>query len=63
MTENSTSLEPFVIAVPGEDLADLTRRLKATRWARDPLNEDQTYGISTSFPSGKSTLIPMCPTV
>jgi hypothetical protein len=29
MTENSTSLEPFTIAVPGEDLADLTRRLKA----------------------------------
>jgi hypothetical protein len=28
MTENSTSLDPFTIAVPGEDLADLTRRLK-----------------------------------
>ena len=49
MTENSTSLEPFVIAVPDKDLADLTRRLKDTRWARDPRNEDQIYGISTSY--------------
>jgi hypothetical protein len=49
MTENSTSLEQFVIAVPDEYLADLTRRLKATRWARDPHNEDQIYGISTSY--------------
>ena len=49
MTENSTSLEPFVIAVPEEDLADLTRRLKDTRWARDPRNEDEIYGISTSY--------------
>ena len=49
MTENNTSLEPFVIAVSDNDLADLTRRLKATRWARDPHNEDQIYGISTSY--------------
>jgi len=49
MTENSTSLEPFTIAVPDDDLAELTRRLKATRWARDPRNEDQIYGISTSY--------------
>ncbi|HJY59260.1 MAG TPA: epoxide hydrolase N-terminal domain-containing protein [Streptosporangiaceae bacterium] len=48
MAENSTSLEPFTIAVP-EDLADLTRRLKATRWARDARNEGQIYGISTSY--------------
>jgi pimeloyl-ACP methyl ester carboxylesterase len=49
MSENSTILEPFTVAVPGEDLAELTRRLKATRWARDPRNEDQVYGISTSY--------------
>ena len=52
MTGNSTSPEPFVIAVPDEDLAELTRRLKATRWARDPRNEDQVYGISTSYLKG-----------
>ena len=49
MTENSTSLEPFTIAVPDDDLAELTRRLKATRWTRDPRNEGQIYGISTSY--------------
>jgi pimeloyl-ACP methyl ester carboxylesterase len=49
MTENSTSLEPFVIAVPDEELAALAQRLKATRWASDPHNEDQLYGISTSY--------------
>jgi pimeloyl-ACP methyl ester carboxylesterase len=49
MSVNSTSLEPFVIAVPDEALADLTRRLKATRWASDPHNEDELFGISTSY--------------
>jgi hypothetical protein len=49
MTENSTSQEPFTISVPDDDLAELTRRLKATRWARDPRNEGQIYGISTSY--------------
>lgn len=55
MTENSTSPEPFVIAVPDEDLAELTRRLKATRWARDARNEGQIYGISTSYLKAPAT--------
>ena len=49
MTEDSTSLEPFNIDVPDDVLADLTRRLKDTRWASDPHNEDQRYGVSTSY--------------
>ncbi|MCI2422968.1 epoxide hydrolase [Saccharopolyspora sp. K220] len=49
MTDKNTALERFVIAVPDEDLADLQRRLKATRWAADPHNEDQVYGVSTAY--------------
>jgi hypothetical protein len=37
----------FVIEIADSDLDDLIRRLKSTRWAPDPENEDQTYGLST----------------
>jgi pimeloyl-ACP methyl ester carboxylesterase len=49
MPNNATALEPFVIDVPDAALEDLKRRLQDTRWARDPDNEDQFYGISTSY--------------
>ncbi|SCE77771.1 epoxide hydrolase family protein [Micromonospora mirobrigensis] len=42
-------LEPFVVNVSEADLTDLRRRLKDTRWASDPGNENQYYGISTSY--------------
>jgi pimeloyl-ACP methyl ester carboxylesterase len=42
-------LAPFVINVPDETLADLRRRLGATRWSADLDNEDEYYGISTAY--------------
>ena len=56
MTSTSTStpagahdLEPYVIDVADDVLDDLNTRLKATRWSRDPDNEDFYYGISTGY--------------
>ena len=45
----AAQLEPFVVNVPQEELDDLARRLRDTRWASDPENEDQFFGISTSY--------------
>jgi pimeloyl-ACP methyl ester carboxylesterase len=45
----NADLEPFVIDISDTDLEDLTRRLKQTRWAADPGNEDQIYGLSTKY--------------
>ncbi|MQY10799.1 hypothetical protein SRB5_09120 [Streptomyces sp. RB5] len=43
-----SALEPFRIHIPQHVLDDLRARLKATRFAPDPENEDETYGLSTS---------------
>ncbi|GAA1948426.1 epoxide hydrolase [Nocardioides panacihumi] len=40
--------ERFVVDVPEAELADLERRLAATRFAADPGNQDERYGISTA---------------
>ncbi|RFZ90240.1 epoxide hydrolase [Mucilaginibacter conchicola] len=44
-----TELTPFTINVADEVLQDLRRRLTDTRWAQDLNNEDEYYGLSTSF--------------
>ena len=41
--------EPFVVAVPDEDLDELRRRLRATRWADDFGNEDARYGLERGW--------------
>jgi microsomal epoxide hydrolase len=41
-------IEPFEVHVPDETLADLRRRLEATRWSADVGNEDEYYGIGTA---------------
>jgi hypothetical protein len=46
---HATALEPFVVAIPDDILRDLATRLKATRWSTDLDNEDQFYGVSTSY--------------
>jgi pimeloyl-ACP methyl ester carboxylesterase len=48
-TTYANALKPFVIAVPDDILGDLATRLKATRWSIDLDNEDQFYGMSTSY--------------
>jgi microsomal epoxide hydrolase len=42
-------IEPFAIAVPDEEIEDLRRRLKATRWPADFANEHWKYGTSTDY--------------
>jgi hypothetical protein len=50
MLENDlTSLDRFIIDVPEDTLADLKRRLSATRWSRDLDNDDEFYGVSTRY--------------
>ena len=42
-------LKSFKIEVPEAVIQDLYSRIKSTRWAQDLNNEDQYYGLSTSF--------------
>jgi pimeloyl-ACP methyl ester carboxylesterase len=50
MLENDlTSLNRFIVDVPEDTLADLKRRLSATRWSRDLDNDDEFYGVSTRY--------------
>lgn len=51
-TEAGRSLEAFTINVDQQVLDDLRSRLRATRFAPDPENDDETYGLSTASTSG-----------
>jgi len=42
-------MQPFTIAVADEVLADLDRRLAATRWADDFANDDWRYGVNVAY--------------
>ena len=44
-----TDLRPFRIAVPDDDLADLRRRLAATRWPEAECVDDWSQGIPLSY--------------
>ncbi|GAB3957001.1 hypothetical protein GCM10027614_71120 [Micromonospora vulcania] len=48
-TEFRDALAPFHVNVEQDVLNDLHARLKATRFAADPENEDETYGLSTAY--------------
>jgi pimeloyl-ACP methyl ester carboxylesterase len=43
------SVAPFEVRIPEEELADLRRRLRATRWADDFGNEDWHYGVERGW--------------
>ncbi len=43
------SVEPFTIHIPDDELAELQRRLKATRWADDYGNADWGYGVEKTW--------------
>jgi pimeloyl-ACP methyl ester carboxylesterase len=43
--DNGTAIRPFRINVPKADLADLRRRLAATRWPSKELVEDRSQGV------------------
>jgi pimeloyl-ACP methyl ester carboxylesterase len=42
---NDTAIRPFRVKVPDADLADLKRRLAATRWPTKELVEDRSQGV------------------
>ena len=42
-------IEPFTVAIPDEDVEDLRRRLKATRFPDDFANDDWKYGTPTAY--------------
>ena len=45
MTTTDLSIRPFEVHVPDEDLADLRRRLAATRWPGKELVADRSQGV------------------
>src|SRR5215469_6460696 len=45
MTEADRTIRPFEVHVPDEDLADLRRRVAATRWPPGELVADQSQGV------------------
>jgi pimeloyl-ACP methyl ester carboxylesterase len=44
-----TGIEPFRIAVPDDDIADLRARLAATRWAETWPDPEWAYGVDPGF--------------
>src|SRR5262245_17309711 len=43
--KDKTAIRPFNVSVPEADLADLKRRIKATRWPDRELVKDSTQGV------------------
>ena len=44
-TADKTAIRPFRVNVPEADLADLRRRVAATRWPTKELVEDRSQGV------------------
>jgi pimeloyl-ACP methyl ester carboxylesterase len=45
MTMTDTTIRPFEVHLPDEDLADLRRRIAATRWPEKETVPDQSQGV------------------
>ncbi len=45
MIMTDPTIRPFEVRIPGEDLADLQRRVAATRWPSQELVADQSQGV------------------
>ena len=45
MTMTELTIRPFEVHVPDEDLADLRRRIAATRWPPEELVADRSQGV------------------
>ena len=45
MTMTDTTIRPFEVHVPDEDLADLRRRVAATNWPEKETVADQSQGV------------------
>ena len=44
-TESASEIRPFHVDVPEEELADLRRRIAATRWPEKETVADQSQGV------------------
>jgi hypothetical protein len=44
-TAENTSVRPFEINIPEEELTDLRRRIEATRWPEKETVDDQSQGV------------------
>ncbi len=45
VTAEATSIRPFQIDVPEEQLAELRRRIEGTRWPSQELVDDRSQGV------------------
>ena len=45
VTAEATAIRPFRLEVPEEQLADLRRRIEATRWPSRELVDDRSQGV------------------
>ena len=45
VTADATAIRPFQIDVPEEQLAELSRRIAATRWPSAELVDDRSQGV------------------
>ena len=45
VTTEATAIRPFHVEVPEEQLADLRRRIEATRWPSKELVDDRSQGV------------------
>ena len=43
--QTATDIRPFHVDVPDEELAELTRRISATRWPSEELVVDRSQGV------------------
>ena len=43
--ETATEIRPFQLDIPEDQLADLRRRIEATRWPTKELVEDRSQGV------------------
>ena len=44
-TETGTGVRPFQVEIPEEELAELQRRIEATRWPSSELVDDRSQGV------------------
>ena len=43
--KTATEIKPFHLEIPDEQLAELRRRIEATRWPSSELVEDRSQGV------------------
>ena len=45
MVQDNTAIRPFKVKVPEEEITELKRRIKATRWPEKETVSDQSQGV------------------